>query len=444
MTSFADDLIAERFAAVTNHVDDSDWADVLRRAGETAPPARARRLLRPRRALVLAFAVVALALAVGVTLAATVGGFSHWLTGSPGRPASPAEQATFGAANSRSYAGFPPGTKLRRLIETRVGGAVYRLYGFRSGDQLCLRLIAQGIGGGPAMSCVPRIALEHAHAPAQVAQVDWSFGTGKLPPGKRLVAPMASASFGFAADSVSRIELDSGGNHQRAIVANNAFLAIRQHPPLGSRVRHVFAFDTQGHRLPVPVAAAPFGFAPLHRLNPNQPAPGPTKVEHVLTRWTIRWLNRHEPRGLSLAAAHIPATSIVGYHLSRERFARVIQPDPLSNVRIVILQVGKRHNLCVDTVVGDSGGGGCSVLSHGPLDAGLSQAFGGDQFSLLSGLASDQIARLVLFLSDGERWPVPLKNNAFAIQVPRAQYPVNLVAYDAQDRVVAVNPWSGF
>ena len=73
-----------------------------------------------------------------------------------------------------------------------------------------------------------------------------------------------------------------------------------------------------------------------------------------------------------------------------------------------------------------------------------SGAFDGDQFWLLSGVASDAVARIELFLADGERWPVPLTDNTFAIQVPRTHYPVNLVAYDAQGHVIAVHPSRGF
>jgi hypothetical protein len=49
---------------------------------------------------------------------------------------------------------------------------------------------------------------------------------------------------------------------------------------------------------------------------------------------------RHQRRGQSLAAAHIPATSLYGQHTWGVRFARVIRPDPLSNVRIVVYQIG--------------------------------------------------------------------------------------------------------
>lgn len=51
---------------------------------------------------------------------------------------------------------------------------------------------------------------------------------------------------------------------------------------------------------------------------------------------------------------------------------------------------------------------------------------------------SDGVARIDLFLTDGERWPVPLKDNAFSVEVPRAKRPAELVAYDAAGRIVGI------
>ena len=42
--------------------------------------------------------------------------------------------------------GFPQDTKLRELIRTTVDGKVYVLFGFRSGESLCLRLKAVSLG----------------------------------------------------------------------------------------------------------------------------------------------------------------------------------------------------------------------------------------------------------------------------------------------------------
>jgi hypothetical protein len=172
-----------------------------------------------------------------------------------------------------------------------------------------------------------------------------------------------------------------------------------------------------------------------------QAGPGPSHVQRVLPRGTIQWLFRHEPRGLSLAQARIPLGSLVGSHWQPVRFARVLRPDPTTNIRIAVSLIGKRGlNICVTTFEASDSGGGCAVgLLLKPFDAQLS---GDTSFALLSGLASDSVARMTLFLANGSRLPVPLKDNAFAIRAPQREFPVNLVAYDSRGRVVGVNPWN--
>lgn len=63
---------------------------------------------------------------------------------------------------------------------------------------------------------------------------------------------------------------------------------------------------------------------------------------------------------------------------------------------------------------------------------------GGGQFTLFTGLASDEVTRMDLFLATGERRPIPLRDNVWLIQVPRGKYPVRLVAFDSDDRVIAI------
>src|SRR4051794_39897614 len=122
----------------------SDWADVAERAGL----ARARRL---RRATTTAAAATAVAVALGIgtplgaALVRSFDGFSTWLTGEPGTPASQTEQRAFDAANSRTWLRFPKGTQLRHLTSTEVDGNNIELLGFRSGSSaLCLRLHVTG------------------------------------------------------------------------------------------------------------------------------------------------------------------------------------------------------------------------------------------------------------------------------------------------------------
>ncbi|MGD0713231.1 MAG: hypothetical protein ABSB24_03475 [Gaiellaceae bacterium] len=403
---------------------------------------RPRHRLRRRTVLLAAAAAVMVLLAVGATLAATLDGFTGWLTGTPGTPASPAAQAEFQAANAHSYARFPAGTVLNRLLVRRVGGATYTLYGFHSGDQLCLRLVAQGISGQPVLSCAPQLALEHAIAGVQVAVVDYAFGLPNRPPRPgTLAAPRASASFGFVADGVARVELTSDGGHERAVVAGNAFLAVRLHPAVGSRVRSVEATDEAGTSTPIPFAAA----LSLFPRRSHGGIPGPHTVQRKLGPGTIGWLVHHEPRGQSLAQAHVPRRILVGFHMAGGvAFARVLRPDPQSSIRVVASLVGKHgRNLCILTLFHGMAGGGCSVRLA-PITVGLSLDEGGNQFAVLAGLARDGVASLDLFLADGERWPVRLTDNAFAIEVPRDKFPVSLVAYDGAGRIVGISPNRGF
>src|SRR5438128_1731701 len=106
-------LIREEFALLDPlpASSDGDWSDVLARV-------RSRRASwqRQARALRLALAVLAIGIALasvvtplGAAIGRTFDGFSAWITGSPGTPASPREQRAFEEANARSWASFPPG-----------------------------------------------------------------------------------------------------------------------------------------------------------------------------------------------------------------------------------------------------------------------------------------------------------------------------------------------
>jgi hypothetical protein len=75
----------------------------------------------------------------------------------------------------------------------------------------------------------------------------------------------------------------------------------------------------------------------------------------------------------------------------------------------------------------------------------LSSGFsgGGQQIWLVSGLASDDVARIEVFVGDGRHWPAPLRDNATAFRVQRAKFPVRVVAYDRGGRVIAVRTIRG-
>jgi len=412
-----------------------DWGALL---------GRARRQRARRRATIafVAAALVGLAVSpVGGAIAGGVGDFSSWLRGEPGSPAAPTDQAAF----DRAWSEFPPGTKLRSLIRTSVGGREYELFGFRSGNSLCLQLVERG-ADAPVLSCAPLTELRAAKEPALVVMADHPFGLAKaIPAGQEYAPPESVATFGILADGVERVTLEGDEGRDDATIASNAFLSVTDHPKVGARVRHVVA-TVQGRRVVLPFRAAPFGDLGTPPTPSTARPSGPAAVERNVEGGSIGWLQRREPRG-------DPATSTtlgwVGHTLENVEFARLLAPDPRSPMRILV-ELGtlsppfgpKYRALCVFLVSAGGGSGGCNSAAQPfvrePLMWGESLAEGGGQYTTLSGIASDDVARLDLYLATGERRPIPLADNAWVVQAPRAKYPIRLVAYDNAGRVIAV------
>ena len=442
MTRQGDSLLAERLSALEDPRDDSNWEDVLRRALEQ--PLDWRRRFRGRRALLIAAVAAALMLVVGFALAATLGGFSGWLSGKPGSPASHTEQQAFQRANARSWASFPSGTKLRRLIVTRAYGSTFQLFGFRSGDEICLRLTVNGANRGAPMSCIPRLELSDAKAPVVAALVDMPAGkvrsvlTGRrIGRRKQRVRVLSNlVSFGVTADGVSNVELRISRRNERALVENNAFLLVRPNAYSHKSVLQISTIDSAGKRIVVPFTRSDRGFDP--KLMREKTRFGPTRIDRKPPRRAIAWLIIHEPRGLSLHQAGIPSRWIKGRH--PVRFARVLQPDPRNHVRVVIRLAGKHNAICTLTITATRGRGfDCGWgLPDQPLGVSVRFNRSSEQSALVSGVVSDAISRIDLFLNDGERWSIPLKDNVFAVFVPRTDFPAKLAGYDSQGKVVAI------
>lgn len=442
MTRHGDSLLAERLSALEDPRDDSNWEDVRRRALEQ--PLESGRRFRGRRAFLIAAVVAALMLALGVALAATLGGFSGWLSGKPGSPASPTEQQSFQQANARLWASFPSGTKLRRLIVTHSDGSTFRLFGFRSGDEICLRLTVNGADRNARMSCIPRLELTNAKAPVVVALVDMPAGkvrsvlTGRrIGHRKQRVRILSNlVSFGVIADNVSNVELRIGRHNERALVENNAFLLVRPNAYSYKSVLQISTIDSVGKRIAVPFTRSDKGFDPKSMREKTRF--GPTRIDRKPQRRGIAWLINHEPRGLSLHQAGIPNRWIKARH--PVRFARVLQPDPRNHVRVIIRLAGKHNAICTSIITAGRGNGfdcGWRPLDH-PLGVSVSFNKSSEQSSLVYGVASDAVSQIDLFLNDGERRPVPLKDNVFVVFPPRTGFPAKLVGYDSQGKVVAI------
>jgi hypothetical protein len=440
------DALVERLVGlVPERPEVAQWDDVLRRAGVTPAPRRRRRLLA---AALVAAALLGLAVSpVGTAIADGVGGFAAWIRGEPGTPASPAEQRAFEQANERTWVKFPPGTKLRRLVATEVSGTTFTLYGFRSGDDLCLRLLARGAASATSTECAPLHALQTARAPAVVVVTDDGVGTTHEQPDAEGFVPSAySASYGIASDGVSKVLLHADDGTHEALLGGNAFLYVDDHPKLGTRVRSAEAVAADGSRAELGLQAMPYGYFDLPAPPKGQPQ-GPTRVERQVAGGSIGWVEQREPRGEAptpeLLRSFQPLTHSMGD--GGIAFARVLEPDPADYVRVALVVVrgetAGEPRICTMIVDRTGGGGGCSqaprLFARWPFTISMSSS-GRGQYSLLSGLASDDVARLAVFGVAGSPIEVPLRDNAWLVRVGGSDFPIRLVAYDRDGRVIGV------
>ena len=185
--------------------------------------------------------------------------------------------------------------------------------------------------------------------------------------------------------------------------------------------------------------AALFGTR-LHRA--DAAPPGPAHVQRHIRNGTVRWLFAHELRGQSLAEAGIPLLSTAGAHWQPVRFVRVITPDPRHPINVVLSLIGKRgRNLCMTVYYGYSASGGCAIGQLlRPFKYDISSHMNPRCSScggvVVAGVASDDVARMKLFLPGGVARPVPLKDNVFLIMLPASVTAANLVAYDRNGLII--------
>ncbi|HZO33746.1 MAG TPA: hypothetical protein VFB17_01595, partial [Gaiellaceae bacterium] len=401
----------------------ADWQDVEQRAG--LPAARRRRVALAAALLAAIFAAAALADAFG--------GFGTWLSGEPGKPASPAAQRAF-ARSIRTWVGFPQGAQLRELAKTTADGETYTLYGFRGSGSLCLRLDVTGREAATDLVCPPLAQLRGSPAPALPAEVDYPVGAGRrIANGPfDFTLPGATVTFGIVADSVTHVKVaHSDGRSIDAVVSGDAFLAVDDHPSPTERVLAISAGDGRT-TVRVPFSSS----APATRA-----VAGPTRVQRFVHGGAIRWMARRRPRGTAVPKNLHGAAAVGGSAL----FAREITPSRTAPERIVIsiAPAGDRYfgghlrnkKVVCSVVVGGRypGAGGCwpagRLFSTGPFAVGVSHD-ASSRYLTLAGLAGDDVARLALFLDNGTVFKVPLHDNGFVVEAPTSGYPLNLVAYD--------------
>ena len=161
---------------------------------------------------------------------------------------------------------------------------------------------------------------------------------------------------------------------------------------------------------------------------------------------TIGWLDKHIARGRPLSI--LPARTRT-YVVRHAVFGRVLDPNPDLPLRIAVTlstsrRGGKATGVCTWLVGAAGSGGGCAVrkqlFSTSPLTMGWSLDSGSNEFATVSGLASDDVARISAYLKTGQTQPVPLRDNTYIVQIARSQFPVRLVAYDSQNKVIGFTP----
>ena len=445
-------IVAELEQLAAAPAREPDWGDVLARAkSDRAPSPR-----RTRRLFVLVAAGAVAAAVVAVALAAVFGGFSAWLTGEPGKPASSQAQAAFDRS-IRTWQGFPRSTELRELAKTSVGNVHYTLYGFRGAGSLCLRLVVTGTLSGTELACAPLSELRARRSPALVLASDLTLGTsGKIVSQGPLSLPASrvAVSFGVVADGVNRIEVA----HQtpaptRTIVSDDAFLAVSPGLSPFNATTRITAFAGQAHAT-VPFAQQPTPYTYNRAVPLSMPSPtGPAMVQRVVKGGAIGWFARREPRGQAVPAN---VHHIVGV-MPDVIFARMLAPNPAAPERVVVsirpaghaYFGGRLHNnrqVCAELVGGRYSGGGCwpagRLFTTAPFAWWVADQTGG-QVVTISGVASDQVARMTLFSATGNKQPVPLHDNTYLAVGTLADYPLRLVAYDQDDRVIGVETFKG-
>lgn len=447
------------------------WDDILARAGVSratgwpAPFAPSRRL---RRRLVVALAIVVAALVVGSAVAAALGhnpfgGLSSWLAGSPGSPAPTAEQAGFSARNDAVYASFPKGTELRLLVRESVRGKTFSLFGFRNSSSLCLRLArADNPTGQGVNECVDLRELRRSSAPVLVASTAY-FGLAH----GRLV----DGIFGFADDAVRAVRLRrSLGGRQIAVVRSNAFLAlrVRRREAVYDPIVRVRAL-TRGGRT-VPVQFSPPGGAPVLPGTPSYYRQervsflGPKRPEARLPGRAIGWLDKREPRGEPFT----PNLRTFGPGGATVVFSRSIQPDSGSPFRIglsLIRVTPRAHGFVPGPVWGriiplragrlllcitelyplrpkpfgylctPQAASASLLAARRPLSV---RSMFREVFTRVFGIAADGVKEVDLYLARGRVVPAALGDNVYSVQVPSAQLPAKVVAYDDRHRAVDV------
>ncbi len=233
----------------------ANWHEILQGSGELS------RRRRRRIAGAVVFAVVVGALATGPLGGAVIraaGGFSAWLFGTPGTPASRDVQQRFEAANNRSLSPFPGDPQLHELLHVTLDGRRFSLYGFETRQVVCLRVAVRALeGAGPQAACVARADLRRSGD--LVLPVKANLGVGHVGPIPRSASdpptvPKYLLTFGIAAAEVTRVAVGFDGGTSPAVVHNRAFLHVFRPGRRGNWAQEIVARAVDGRRTVVPIS----------------------------------------------------------------------------------------------------------------------------------------------------------------------------------------------
>jgi hypothetical protein len=399
------------------------WDDVVRRAGTRS---RLRwKLAAVAVAILLTAGIVAGALAEEV-LNGTLDRLSAWVGDQPGEPA-PEQQAAFDEQNAASYAHFPVGTRVGRLMSFEFDDQSHDMLGFRDGSNLCLRILPSLSSAAAVPECVPQPLLTRLETPVAI------IGSGR------------TFVYGLAADSVRSIDvLEDGHLLGGAEVENNSFFISfrdeRRSPsdPPGPGANMVLRPHGAESFADVPVQNR---MTWIFRKERVEDLPGPDRVDRTLETGSIGWLERAEPRGEPFDWPYdFP---------DRVLYSRMLTPDPSSSFRIALAygedpdwrENGRWYCLAWlwPLVPGSLSSRGCgrdNLIDSGLTLEGVSLVAGG--FPHYIGLASDDVGRIEIFYEDGSTQRVPLSENVFSFYLA-ADLHSKIVAYDREGRVVSIH-----
>jgi hypothetical protein len=433
---------------------ESSWDEILRRAHDDQLSTIRPRWARPNRRLTFALAAAVVAILAATAFATGLAGrFSSWINGTPGKPAPAAEQHGFSARNRVSLAAFPAGTKLRLLLRKQVSGTSFDLFGFRNGDAYCLRLVRTKLPGAPGSNQCLRADELQGHV-ALVADDAWF----------RVGDPEISITgiYGFASDDVRTVRVTRQRGTTAVGVSNNVFLSLRgqrsgtvKNHPLPNPVLAVAAQLKGGVLRNIPYVIPGGGILQGGRRpivpsyfaarRPGSIAGAPRTVTAPISHPRIGWLARREQRGQPLPPQRFLTVT----------FGRVIQPDPDDPVRFGVAIGPARGMTRGHPVRGDwtcllefrtltRGGAsaGCrpDLFADGPISLGPWME---SPITHFNGLVADGIVRVQAFLASGRSVPAALRDNLFAVAVPQAELPGEIVGYNARGQVAGIAPLQG-